>query len=139
MTHRRSIPSTESGARRTGSNRPARLCTARPLTGTLMACAAVSLLSAGCGQGEEPLVHEQGGAFAPLGFGEAQLASDGTPSYLSGKMAGQQSSRITSAEGAVALLTKGALAMSYRLVAETSLSVVLDQTDELGNRYIKLQ
>ena len=54
-------------------------------------------------------------------------------------MAGQQSSRITSAEGAVALLTKGALAMSYRLAAETSLSVVSDQTDELGNRYIKLQ
>lgn len=139
MTHRRSIPSTVSGARGTGLNRPTMLRAAWPLSGTLAACAAVSLLSAGCGQSEEPLVHEQGGAFAPLGFGEAQVASDGTPSYLSGKMTGQQSPRITSVEGAVALLTRGALAASYRLAAETSLTVVSDQTDELGNRYIKLQ
>lgn len=131
MSHRRQNPSHLSGSRRFPS--------VTPFAGTLMACAALSLLSSGCGQSEEALVHEQGGAFAPLGFGEAQVSADGTPSYLSGKMAGSSSTRVSSADGAAALLTKGALAASYRLAPETSLTVLSDNTDEQGNRYIKLQ
>ena len=124
MTHRRQSLSHRFGSHHTGRR-----------TGTLVACAALALLASGCGQTEELLVHEQGGAFAPLGFGEAQVAGDGTPSFLSGQMA----DRIMSADGAAALLTHGALASSYRLAPETSLAVVSDRRDDLGNRFIKLQ
>ena len=109
------------------------------LPGTLAVCAALSLLSSGCGQGEESLVHEQGGAFAHLGFDEAQVATDGTPTYLSGRMTAQSSEKITAVKGATSVLLKGSLASSYRLAAQTSLTLLSDKNDELGNRYIKLQ
>ena len=111
----------------------------RPLlwAGTFALCAA--LLSSGCGHPEDSLVHDEGGALSPLGFGEAKLAQDGTPTYLSGSMTGQVATRITTVESAAAVLTQGALASSYRLAKETTLSLVSDREDEQGNRYIKLQ
>ena len=135
MTQRRSSFASSSSA---SVSKPSvsRSVRRRSLFGTLMAVSALSLVSAGCGQTEEPLIHNQGGSFAPLGFGEAQVHSDGTPSYLSGEMAATV--RVSSATDAAKLLTHGALAASYRLAKESTLSVVSDGTDEQGNRFIKL-
>ncbi len=109
--------------------------------GTLALCAA--LVGTGCGNPEDALVHDEGGQFAQLGFGESKLAQDGTPTYLSGSMAsavsGQGAVRITTPDAAAAVLTSGALAASYRLAPETTLSVVSDRSDEQGHRFIKLQ
>lgn len=107
------------------------------LAGTLLALTTLSLVAAGCGQPEETWIHNQGGSYAPLGFGEAQVHADGTPSFLSGEMAAL--GRISSAADAVTLLTKGSLAASYRLAKDSTLSLLSDGSDEQGNRYIKLQ
>ena len=90
-------------------------------------------LAAGCGV-EEPLVHNNGGAFTPLGIDEAQLGKNGTPSYLAGHM----TQLVQQAPDASKVFT-GPLAASYRLAPETSFTVLSDTRDETGRRFIKLQ
>lgn len=90
-------------------------------------------LLAGCGA-EEPLVHNHGGAFTPLGIDEAQLNKNGTPSYLAGRM----SQVVQAAPDAIKVFT-GPLAASYRLAPQTSFAVLSDSRDEAGRRFIKLQ
>lgn len=90
-------------------------------------------LLAGCGA-EEPLVHNRGGAFAPLGIDEAQLGKNGTPSYLAGRM-----TQVVQAATDAARVFTGPLAASYRLAPETSLAVLSDSRDAAGRRFIKLQ
>ena len=90
-------------------------------------------LIAGCGV-EEPLVHSHGGTFTPLGIDEAQLAKNGTPSYLAGHL----DQVVRDAPDAIKVFT-GPLAQSYRLAPETTLTVLSDNTDEGGRRFIKLQ
>lgn len=90
-------------------------------------------LLAGCGV-EEPLVHNRGGAFAPLGIDEAQLGKNGTPSYLAGRM-----TQVVQAAPDAAKVFTGPLAASYRLAPQTSLAVLSDSRDAAGRRFIKLQ
>ena len=90
-------------------------------------------LLAGCGA-EEPLVHNRGGAFAPLGIDEAQLGKNGTPSYLAGRM-----TQVVQVAADAARVFTGPLAASYRLAPETSLAVLSDSRDAAGRRFIKLQ
>lgn len=104
----------------------------------------LSLTAAGCGsqngtQTGSGLVHNSGGALAPLGIGEVNLAPDGTPRYLSGRVAMSPMSATSPAADAAQLLLRGSLAPSFRLAPETDFALMSDRREQGGHRFVKLQ
>jgi len=69
-----------------------------------------------------------------LGFDTAQLSKSRTPVFLSGRM----DSAVFDGAGAAQLILSR-LAPAYRLSAETSFSVMSEQSDEQGLRYLRLR
>lgn len=108
----------------------------------------LSLTTAGCGsqndqqnapQSGAGLVHNSGGALAPLGIGEVNLGADGTPRYLSGRVAMSPMSTTRPAADAAQLLLRGSLAPSFRLAPETDFALMSDRRESDGHRFVKLQ
>ena len=102
--------------------------------GTLVGTGLLSmgLFTAGCGTAS--LDHGRGGAFTTLGFDEATLHADGTPSYLAGRMQTQVKDN-----QAASTLLMGQLGQSYRLSPQTTFAVTKQQSDAEGRSYFRLQ
>ncbi len=73
-------------------------------------------------------------SLAALGFDTAQLSASRTPLYLSGSM----NASVFDGAGAVRVMLSQ-LAPAYRLAADTSFAVASEQSDEVGNRYLRLR